>query len=165
MMTSSNGIISALLAVCARNSPVTGEFPAQRPVTQSFGVFFDLRLNKRLSKQWRGWWFETPSRPLWRHCNDDPIFIDESSPRLRLKLQGLYSLSGQTSYRKISWSLEAAWLDIITITSLWHFTGISAAALPRCLSKFQSDWKSLNPNLVTSILLEILRQDARLLGE
>ena len=42
---------STLLALCAGNSPVTGEFPAQRPVTQSFGVFFDLRLNKRLSKQ------------------------------------------------------------------------------------------------------------------
>ena len=52
------------------NSPVTGEFPAQRPVTQSFGVFFDLRLNKRLSKQSWGWQFETPSRPLWRHCNE-----------------------------------------------------------------------------------------------
>ena len=51
------------------NSPVTGEFPAQRPVTRSFDVFFDLRLNKRLSEQSRGWWFETPSRPLWRHCN------------------------------------------------------------------------------------------------
>ena len=60
---------SALLAICAENSPVTGEFPAQRPVTRSLNVFFDLRLNKRLSKQWRGWWFETPSRPLWRHCN------------------------------------------------------------------------------------------------
>ena len=42
---------SALLAICAGNSPVTGEFHAQRPVTRSFGVFFDLRLNKRLSKQ------------------------------------------------------------------------------------------------------------------
>ena len=60
---------SALLAICARNSLVTGEFPAQRPVTWSFGVFFDLRLNIRLSKQWGCWWFETPSRPLWRHCN------------------------------------------------------------------------------------------------
>ena len=56
---------SALLALCAGNSPVTGEFPAQRPVTRSFNVFFDLRLNKRLSKQSWGWWFETPSRPLW----------------------------------------------------------------------------------------------------
>ena len=60
---------SALLAICAGNSPVTSKFPAQRPVTRSFDVFFDLRLNKRLSKQWRGWWFVTPSRPSWRHCN------------------------------------------------------------------------------------------------
>ena len=36
---------SALLAICAGNSPVSGEFPAQRPVTRSFDVFFDLRLN------------------------------------------------------------------------------------------------------------------------
>ena len=41
---------SALLAICAGNSPVPGEFPTQRPVTRSFDVFFDLRLNKRLSK-------------------------------------------------------------------------------------------------------------------
>ena len=42
----------------------------QRPVTRNFDDFFDLRLNKRLRKQSWGWWFETPSRPLWRHCND-----------------------------------------------------------------------------------------------
>ena len=36
-----------------------GEFPTQSPVTRSFDVFFDLRLNKRLSKQLWGWWFET----------------------------------------------------------------------------------------------------------
>ena len=46
---------SALLALCVGNSSVTDEFPAQRPVTQSFDVFFDLRLNKRLSKQSWGW--------------------------------------------------------------------------------------------------------------
>ena len=40
--------LSALLAIYAGNSPVPGEFPAQRPVTRSFDVFFDLRLNKRL---------------------------------------------------------------------------------------------------------------------
>ena len=60
---------SSLLAICAGNSPVPGEFPAQRPVMRSFDVFFDLRLNKRLSKQSWGWWFETPSCPLWHHCN------------------------------------------------------------------------------------------------
>ena len=60
---------SALLAICAGNSPVTCEFPTQRPVTRSFDVFFDLRLNKRFSKQSWGWWFDTLSRSLWRHCN------------------------------------------------------------------------------------------------
>ena len=59
----------ALLAICVGNSLVTGGFPAQRPVAQNFDVFFDLRLNKRLSKQSRGWLFETPSRPLWHPSN------------------------------------------------------------------------------------------------
>ena len=42
----------------------------------------------------------------------------------------LYSLSGKTSYRQISWSLEAARLDVLMIVSLWNLTGISAALLP-----------------------------------
>ena len=56
----------------AASGPFTGpgEFPTQRPVTRSFDVFFDLRLNKRLSKQSWGWWFETLSRSLWRHRNE-----------------------------------------------------------------------------------------------
>ena len=58
-----------LLAFCAGNSPVTGEFPAQRPVTRSFYDFFDMCLDKRLSKQSRRRWFKTPPRSLWRHCN------------------------------------------------------------------------------------------------
>ena len=57
---------SVLLGICAGNSPVTGEFPAKRPVTRSFDVVFDLRPIKRLSKQW---WFETPLSPLWCHSN------------------------------------------------------------------------------------------------
>ena len=58
-----------LLTFCAGNSPVTGEFSAQRPVTRSFDVLFELRLNQQLSKQWRRLWIETPSWWLWRHCN------------------------------------------------------------------------------------------------
>ena len=50
---------------------VTGRWILQRPVTWSFDVFFNLRLNKRWSKQSRCRWFETPSRSVWRHCNDD----------------------------------------------------------------------------------------------
>ena len=48
---------------------VTGEFPSQKPVTQSYDIFLDLRLKKRLSNQSKLRWFETPSRSLWRHCN------------------------------------------------------------------------------------------------
>ena len=60
---------SALLALCVGNSPVTGEFPSKRPATQSFDVFFYLRLNKRLGKQPKRRWLETPSRLSWRHFN------------------------------------------------------------------------------------------------
>ena len=61
---------SALLALCVGKSPVTGEFPAQRPVTRRFDIFFDLCLNKQLNKQLRPRWVETPSRSLWRQWND-----------------------------------------------------------------------------------------------
>ena len=60
-------------------SPVNS--PHKWPVTLSFDIFFDLRLNKRLSKQSWGWWFETLSRPLWCHHNDTtkvpPLHIRE----------------------------------------------------------------------------------------
>ena len=59
---------SALLALCVGNSLVTGEFPSKRPVARSSEVFFGLRLNKQLSKQSQGWWFEMPSCSLWCHC-------------------------------------------------------------------------------------------------
>ena len=60
---------SALLVLCEGNLPVTGGFPPQRPVTRSFDVFCDLRLDERLSKRSRHRWFESPWRSLWRHCN------------------------------------------------------------------------------------------------
>ena len=53
LMTSSKENISPLLNLCAGCSPVTGEFPSQRPATRSFDGFFGLRRNKRLSKQSR----------------------------------------------------------------------------------------------------------------
>ena len=63
---------SVLLTICAGNSPVPGEFPAQSPVTRSFDVFFDLRLNKRFSKQSWGWWLETRYRA---HCHVNVVEI------------------------------------------------------------------------------------------
>ena len=56
---------SALLAICAGKSPVT----RKKGSDAEHWRFLDLRLNICLSKQWRGWWFETPSHPLWRPCN------------------------------------------------------------------------------------------------
>ena len=57
----------------------TGEFPSQRPVTR-FDVFFDLRLNKRLSKQLWGWWFETLSRSIWHQRNGWENWHHDNSP-------------------------------------------------------------------------------------
>ena len=51
MMTSSNGNIFRVTGPLCGEFTGPGEFPTQRPVTRSFAVFFDLRLNKRLSKQ------------------------------------------------------------------------------------------------------------------
>ena len=65
---------SALPAICAGNLPVSGEFPAQRPVTRSFDIFFDLHLDGRLGKQSWGLWLETPSCPLWRQTNEWKIY-------------------------------------------------------------------------------------------
>ena len=76
MKTSWNGNIFPVTGhLCGK---FTGEFPTQRPVTHSFDVLFDLRLNERLSKQSRGWWFETPTRLSWRHHNEirEPFYWD-----------------------------------------------------------------------------------------
>ena len=70
-MTLSNGNIFRV------TGHLCGEFnghrwiPRTKPseVTRSFDVFFDLRMNTRLSKQSWGLWFETPPCSLWCHCN------------------------------------------------------------------------------------------------
>ena len=73
MMTSSNGNIFRVTGhLCVE---FTGHrwIPRTKQVTRGFAVFFGLRLNKRVSKRSWALWFETPWRPLWRHCNVDPI--------------------------------------------------------------------------------------------
>ena len=92
---------SALLAICAGNSPVHGEFLTQRPVTRGFDVFFDLRLNKRLS----GWWLKTLSCSLWRQNNEMSSFCQNLRPWLHWKLS-IWKLLLQT---------------VTHISSRWHF--------------------------------------------
>ena len=72
MMTSSNGNIFRVTGPLCREFTVNQIIPHKRPETPGFDVFFDLLLDKRLNKQSWGWWFETPSRLLWRHCNMTP---------------------------------------------------------------------------------------------
>ena len=92
----------ASLAICAGNSPVSGEFPAQRPVTRSFDVFFELRLNERLSKQSWGWWSETPSCPLWRHSDASLIFHNQ------------YPISLTHCYLMLTYGIEIFALSLVT---------------------------------------------------
>ena len=89
MMTSSNGNIFRVTGPLCGEFNGPGEFPTQRPVTRSFDVFFDLRLNKRLSKQPWDWWFETPSWSLWRQCNADIIHCNSNNPVPHIFLHNL----------------------------------------------------------------------------
>ena len=103
--------------------------------------------NGPLSSLWGGWdarvtlmtgpWMRMrhDGHYTWQRC--DYTFSDMRNTYQWLAARlGLYSLSGKTSYRKISWSLEAARFEFRLFQSLWNLTGTSAAALPRCLSDF-----------------------------
>ena len=79
MMTSSNRNIFRVTGLLCGEFTGPGDFPTQRPVTRGFDVFFDLRLNKRMSKQSWGWWLETLSCSLWRQSN-----VISVSPWLRV---------------------------------------------------------------------------------
>ena len=109
MMTSSNGLIFRV------TGHLCGEFTSrwwiltQRPVTRGFDAFFDLRLNKWLKKQWLGWWFETPSYSLWRHCNEKQLW------RLRLKSIG----TEPTETRQTGNCPHICWLYRKSLVGIW----------------------------------------------
>ena len=90
---------SAYRPFVRRIHTVTGEFPTQRPVTRSFDVFFDLRLSKRLGKQWWGWWFETPSRPSWRHSNGKGFFSVVIAERILVTMSRSHDFGSEYSNR------------------------------------------------------------------
>ena len=129
-MSSSNGTFSALLAICVGNSPVLGEFPTQRPVTRSFDVYFELRPNKRLNKQWWGWSFEMQSRPLWRHRN----VVAEKTGGWPWKSQG------------VLWGLVARPLVLIfmwlysSISMFQYRVGVFSVISPQSISKHLKVW-------------------------
>ena len=119
-MTSSNGNI---FRVTGHLSPVPGEFPAQRPVTGSYDVFFDLRPNKRLSKQSRGWWFEAPSLPLWRHRNDSSSYMVATTDKGYVMFVYTYKYRFNVSYVFILACCSlASLLDSVSLVSSISWT-------------------------------------------
>ena len=97
--------------------PVTGEFPSQRPLTRNFNIFFDLRLNQQLSKQCRRRWFETPSRSLWRHCNEYRTTLSCRCLRWACDLQPLAPARYPCNLKLIIFKLISRIDIIITMTS------------------------------------------------
>ena len=81
----------------------------------------------------------------WTLCTIPTMLVNIKHYANIRQTQGLYSLSGKTSYRKISWSLEAARFGFKLFQSLWNLAGTSAALLPRCLSNFRSIWALQHP--------------------
>ena len=121
---------SASLALCAGNSPVTGKFHSQRPVTLSFDVFFDQRLNKQLSKQKRCRWFETPLGWLWRHCNG---MIDATHVGHETSQIVLYASHIKVKDRKKIFLLALQW-SMVNLCFLFCFVYLGPVCLgaPQC---------------------------------
>ena len=135
MMTPSNGNIFRVTGHLCGEFTGSGEFPAQRPVTRSFDVFFDLRLNKRLSKHSWGWWFETPWHPLRRHGNEE-------------------SIHQQLSVNSL-WSSDAIWCDR-TVSTLVQVTAFCMT--PKChylnqcwLFTYEVLWHSHESNFIGNV--------------
>ena len=124
-------------AFCAGNSPVTGEFPAQRPVTRNFDVFFDLRLNKPLGKQSWGWWFEMPWCSLWRHCDDKVLrlYVGTVITKIGSNIHRPWHLKGSQWYwdsTSYSWNIGVALIP--TLSSLRAMQVISMTTYSAVLS-------------------------------
>ena len=126
-MTSSNGNILLVATLYAGNSPVTGVFPLQTPV-RSFDVFFDLRLTKRLNKESTRWWFETPSRLLWRHCNELLLYyLRVVSPMMTPWHRNALNVIGPLIWE----STGSRWIPL-TKSVMWTFGFSQVAAQQNC---------------------------------
>ena len=125
---------SALLALCAGNSPVTGEFPTQR---RSFVVVFDLRVSKQLSKQSSGWWFETPSRPLWNEMKRQQLLPEWYLFRL---LEGSDIISNSYTYFFLLNTLRSRPGPVIHTISLW----LAKIRQTMKFWMFRNDMKNMN---------------------
>ena len=140
-MTPSNGNIFRVTGPFCGEFTGPGDFPAQRPVTRSFDVFFYLRPNKRLSKQPWGWWFETPSWSLWRHGNDiqwlSSHYNDFIMSAMASQITSLTIVYSGADQRK-HWS--SASLAFVSIVNSPH----KEAATRKCFHLMTSFWELIS---------------------
>ena len=129
MMTSSNVNIFRVTGDLCGEFTVHRWIPAQRSETRNFDVFLDLRLNKRLSKQSWGWWFETLWRPLWRQCNVTSVNklwgnLHQSTTISRIMhLQvGIITTVGYTPFSKMVDNRQLLWYQLCRP---WHYRSLS----------------------------------------
>ena len=116
------GTLSALLALCAGNSPVTGEFPAQRPVTWSFGVFFVLFMFRR----WRHNWLRKALRDVTIVTRAHKIMISISSD-----ISFMHSLIHGRSCKKIVLTKTIFWVNILCYSSSFRCSMLSSLTVFR----------------------------------
>ena len=146
MMTSSNGDIFRVTGHLCGEFTGPGEFPTQRPVTRSFDVYFDLRPNKRLSKQSWGWWFETLSWSLWRYCNEtaDQLCIWCASSHYHPPSGGVGPLSsvriGKYYTRGMFYTTVGA-LGLYTFISNWE-SSVKITTSGQLISNRAPDWQA-----------------------
>ena len=113
----------ALLALSEGNPPVAGALSWRWPLTPSFDVFFDLYPDKRLSKQSRCRWFETPSRSLWFHCND--MMLLWHNERYRFPETKTMSSKRQNNYHYLYENSNTHYRDVIMSSMASQFIDIS----------------------------------------
>ena len=141
-------IFSVLLAICAENSPVTSEFPAQRPVTRSFDIFPDLRLNKRLSTN-------RDAGDLRRHraCYDFNVMSwwERSHSRCRGYIEGTGRVSSKVNLIRngcLFSNTSFILIFIIYISQPWHIAPVPLSD-QRCVTRSRKDCRQQNqPTLI-----------------
>ena len=165
LMTSSNQMetFSPLLAICAGHTPVTGEFPTQRPVTRSFGVFCDLRRNKRLSKQSWGRWFESPSGLLWRHCDATVVSkyfmmwcactaVEWASTNLVLTFGSVWKRRSLFEFRQYQDKISVSLMALLHRVSIYHIASLKYFQSPRLINV--AKWENTVKTFIICIFVE-----------
>ena len=105
---------AALLAICAGNSQVTGEFPHKGQWRGAL-MFSLICLNKRLSKQSWGWWFEMPSCLLWRHSNDLRV------PSLKISCRSFHCWENEITFNNLNNFKKLVNQKVAELMQCWKF--------------------------------------------